>query len=106
MGATTFPLTDDIVALGDKVRRAPEIEIGESGAEIGHERLDVGAAAARFMQRIFEQHVRRGDLVDNSEIGAFAPEFGAPTADNGLVIFFLAHCDGSSCLVKTTDIRR
>jgi hypothetical protein len=25
-----------------------------------------------------------GDLVDNSQIGALAPEFGKPAADNGL----------------------
>src|SRR5262249_56698551 len=43
MRATTFPLTDDVVALGDKIRRAPEIEIGECGTEIGYERLDVVA---------------------------------------------------------------
>src|SRR5215831_16912079 len=41
MGATTFPLTDDMVALGDEIRRAPEIEIWEGGTEIGHKRLDV-----------------------------------------------------------------
>src|SRR5437764_12814071 len=29
MGAPTFPLTNDIVAFGDKIRRAPEIEIRE-----------------------------------------------------------------------------
>src|SRR5262249_54775054 len=63
MRATTFPLTDDVVAIGDKIRRAPEIEIGECSTEIGHERLDVVAASAGFMQRVFEQHVRRGDLV-------------------------------------------
>src|SRR6516164_9222214 len=100
MGATTFPLTDDIVALCDKIRRAPEIEVGECGTEIGHERLDVVVAAAGFMQRIFEQHVRRGDLVDDSEIDALAPEFRKPAADNGLVIFFLAHWNGSSLFVS------
>src|SRR6516162_10264684 len=76
MGATTFPLTDDIVALGDKIRSAPEVEIGECGPEIGHERLDVVAATSGFMQRVFEQHVWRGDLVNDSEIDALAPEFG------------------------------
>jgi hypothetical protein len=48
------------------------------------------------MQRVFEQHVRCGDLVDNPEIDALAPEFGKPAADNDLVIFFLAHWNGSS----------
>jgi hypothetical protein len=37
------------------------------------------------MQRVFEQHVRRGDLVDNSEIEPLAPEFGKPAADNALL---------------------
>src|SRR6478672_548985 len=58
MGATTFPLADDVVALGNQIRGAPEIEIGEGGAEIGYERLDIVAAATGFMQRVFEQHVR------------------------------------------------
>src|SRR5215467_12571222 len=46
MGATAFPPTDDVVALGDQVRRTPEIEVGESGAEIAYERFDVVATAA------------------------------------------------------------
>src|SRR5215475_1943218 len=65
MGATAFPLSDDIVALGDQSRRTPEIEIGECGTEVGHERLDVVTAAARFMQRVFEHHVGCGNLVDH-----------------------------------------
>src|ERR1700691_2374622 len=72
--AATFPLTDDVIALGDQVGSAPEIEIRECSAEIGHERLNVGAAATGVMQRVFEQHVRRGDLVDNAEIDGLAPE--------------------------------
>ena len=96
MGAATFPLTDDVVALGDQIGRAPEIEIGERGAEVGHERLDVVAAAAGLVQRIFQQHVGRGDLVDDREIDVLAPEFGEPAADDGLVVFFLAHWNGSS----------
>src|SRR4029077_6804522 len=44
MGAATFPLADDVVALGYEVGRAPEVQIGERGAEIGHEGLDVFAA--------------------------------------------------------------
>jgi hypothetical protein len=91
MGASTFPLTDDVVALGDQIRRAPEIEIGECYAEIGHERLDVVPAAAGFLQRLLEQHVRRGDLVDDRKIDILAPELGKPAGDDRLVIFFLAH---------------
>ena len=100
MRAAAFPAADNVVVHGDEVRGAPEVEVRESLAEVGHERLDVVAAAAGFMQGVFEQHVRRGDLVDNSEIDALAPEFGKPAADNGLVIFFLAHWNGSSWVVS------
>jgi hypothetical protein len=54
-----------------------------------------GAAATGLMQRVFEQHVRRGDLVDNAEIDGLAPEFGKPAAYDSLVIFFFAHWNGS-----------
>src|SRR5215813_11594724 len=37
MDTPAFPLTNDIVAFGDEIRRAPEIEIRECGTEIGHE---------------------------------------------------------------------
>ena len=53
MGAATFPLTDDVVALRDQVCGAPEIEVGERGSEIGHEHLDVVTATAGLVQRIF-----------------------------------------------------
>jgi hypothetical protein len=43
-------LADDVVALSDQVRSAPEIEVGERGPKIDHERLDIFAAAARLMQ--------------------------------------------------------
>ena len=89
--AAAFPLADDVVALGDQVRRAPEIEIGERGPEVGHEGLDVFAAAARLMQRVFQQHVRRGDLIDDRQIDVLAPEVGEPAADDGLVVFLFAH---------------
>src|SRR5262249_37754082 len=91
MRAAAFPLADDVVALGDQIRGAPEIEVRECRTEIRHERLDVGTAAAGLVQRVFQQHVRRGDLVDDGEIDGLAPEFGEPAADNGLVVFYLAH---------------
>jgi hypothetical protein len=49
------------------------------------------AASAGFVQRIFEQHVRRGDFVDDSELDTLALEFGEPSSDDGLVVLFLAH---------------
>ena len=82
---------NNAVVLGNQVRGAPEVEIGERCAEIGHERLDVGAAAAGLMQRIFEQHVGSGDLVDDTKIDGLAPEFGEPTTNDGLVIILFAH---------------
>jgi hypothetical protein len=50
----------------------PEVEIRKCGSEVGHERVDIAAAAAGFMQRVFQQHVRGGDLVDNTEIHGLA----------------------------------
>jgi hypothetical protein len=64
MRAAAFPLADDIVALGDQVGGAPEVEVGECSPEVGHERLDVGAAAPGFVKGILEQHVWRRDLID------------------------------------------
>src|ERR1700730_9783173 len=66
MGASTFPLSDDVVALGDKIRGSPEIKIRECPAEVGHEGLDVRLAPARLVKRILQEHVGRGDLIDNS----------------------------------------
>src|SRR5262245_55808311 len=47
------------------------------------------------MQRIFEQHVGGRDLVDGAKVDGLAPKFREPTADNRLVILFLAHCKRS-----------
>jgi hypothetical protein len=43
--------------------------------------------AAGSVQRVLEQHVHRGDLVDDRKIDILAPELG----DDRLVILFLAH---------------
>src|SRR5690349_2703919 len=96
MSSAALPSADDIVALGDQIGCAPEIEIGECGAETGHEGFDVITAATRLVQRVFEQHVRRGKLVDNRKIDVLAPELSKPAADDGFVIMFLAHWYGSS----------
>jgi hypothetical protein len=42
------------------------------------------------LQRVLEQHVRRGDL-DDRKIDILAPELGKPAGDDRLVIPFLAH---------------
>ena len=49
----------DVVALGDQIRRAPEIEIGECGAEVGHERLDPSARARCTSSRPCSTRPRR-----------------------------------------------
>jgi len=48
--------------------------------------LDVFATLARLMQRVFQQHVRRRNLVDHTQIAGLAPKIGEPTADNSLVV--------------------
>src|SRR5712671_6217779 len=48
--AAALPTTDDVVALGDEIRRAVKLEIGERLAETAHERLDVRATTPRRMQ--------------------------------------------------------
>ncbi|KSV81726.1 hypothetical protein N183_14535 [Sinorhizobium sp. Sb3] len=80
-----------IVALGDQIGRAPEVEVGKSRPKVCHERRDVFAAAARFVQGILQEHIGRRDLIDNSKIDVLAPEFGEPANDDGLVVFFFTH---------------
>jgi hypothetical protein len=107
MRAATFPLADDIVAFRDQIRRAPEIEIGECSAEIGHECLDVVPATARLVQGILQEHVGRSELIDDPEIARLAPELGEPPADNGLVVFCFVHLDTLSSLCReATDRNR
>ena len=47
-------------------------EIGECSAEIGHECLDIATAAARLVQGILQEHVGRGELVDDAEIAGLS----------------------------------
>jgi hypothetical protein len=67
---------------------------------ISRDAVDVLSATAGLMQRVSEQHVRRGDLVDDRKIDILAPELREPAADDDLVVFFLAHWNGSfvNCL--------
>src|SRR6516165_4832784 len=88
MGAATFPLPDDVIALGDKVGRAPELEVRERGAEIHHEIPHVLATPTRRMQRILEQHVGRGEFVDDLWVPGVTPESVEPASDDGLVVLF------------------
>ena len=106
MRAATFPLTDDVVAFGDQIHRAPKIEIGESSAEIDHVRLNVVATAAGFVQRIFKRHVRRGDLVDNRKIDLLAPELGKPAGDDVLAVSLLIGMPARDFLVRFIETGR
>src|SRR5215472_1128448 len=53
---------------------------------------------ARLMQRVFQQHVRRRNLVDHTQIAGLAPKIGEPTADNSLVVILQAHGSASRLL--------
>jgi len=66
MRATAFPTADHIIALGDEVGSAPEIEIRKRFAEIGHECLDVCMTFAGRMQRILKKHVWSGEFVNDA----------------------------------------
>jgi hypothetical protein len=68
VGAAVFPLPDDVIALGNEIRRAPEIEIRKCCTEIGGELLDRGAAPQRLMQRVLKTDVRGGQLVDDIRV--------------------------------------
>src|ERR1700730_3743357 len=89
--ATTFPSAYHVLTLGNKVSRSPEIQVRKCFAEPCHERLDVLAAATRFVERILQQHVGRCEFVDYFEIAVLAPEFGEPATDDSLVVDFLTH---------------
>src|SRR5689334_24147588 len=91
MRSASGPPADDIVAFGNQVGCTPEVEIRERLSEVGHERLDVIATAAGFVQRILQQHVGRGQFIDDAEIAGLAPEMREPPTDDGLVVIFLRH---------------
>jgi hypothetical protein len=73
MRATAFPTTDHVVAFGNQVGSAPEVEIRKRLAKVGHECLDVGMSAPRLVERVVQQHVRGSDFVDDGEIAGLAP---------------------------------
>src|SRR5579863_6952725 len=88
MRAAAFPAADDIIALGDEIGSAPEVEVGEGRAEPQHEVPYVLAAAAWRVQRILQQHIGGGELVDDPGVPGIGPETSEPAADNGLVFAF------------------
>src|SRR5262245_54886613 len=91
MRAASFPAADDIIAFGDEIRHAPELEVRECSAEFGHEFLHVLATAPRRMQRILQENVRRAELVDNAGVPGIAPKLREPSRDDGFVFLFLRH---------------
>src|ERR1700712_5340757 len=91
MCAAAFPATDDIIAFREQVRGAAEAEIRKRIAESDHEFLHTLATAARLMQRILQQHVRRSQFVDDIGVPGIAPELLEPAAYDSLVLLFLRH---------------
>jgi hypothetical protein len=88
MGPATFPSTDDVIALGDEIGRAPELEVRERGAEIHHETPYLLATPTWSMQRILQQHVGGGEFVDDLWVPGVTPEAVEPASDGGLVFLF------------------
>src|SRR6195952_1322674 len=88
MRSPTFPAADHVVALGDEVGSTREAEVRKGFTKTDHERFDVVVAAAWRMQRVLQEHVGGGQLVDDSEIASRAPEIREPAAN---VVVFFAH---------------
>src|SRR5580692_10417796 len=89
--AAAFPSADHVVALGNEISRAPEIEVRKRFPEVSHESLDIRVTLPWRMQRILQEHVGSGELVNDSEIACLPPEIREPTADDDLVVFFFRH---------------
>jgi hypothetical protein len=70
---------------------AQKLRSGNASRNPADEGLDVLLAAARFVERVMLQHIRRCQIVDDAEIAGLAPELGKPVADDVLVFTFLAH---------------
>jgi hypothetical protein len=54
-------------------------------------KLRTSSRPRRRMQRIFEQHVRGGEFIDDLGIPGISPEPLEPSADNSLVVLFARH---------------
>jgi hypothetical protein len=95
--AAADPAADDMVAFGYKIGRAAEGEVGKGPAKAGHEIPHVVMATTRSMQRILQEHVGCGELLDHLGVPGIAPEFREPAADQRLVFLFLGHGKIPSC---------
>jgi hypothetical protein len=84
---TAFPPANYIIALGNELGRAPEIEVRKRLSEFGHKRLEVGRALTRRMQRILQEHVGSGELVNDAAVAGLTPEVRKPAAYDDLIVF-------------------
>src|SRR5262249_34985347 len=66
--AATLPSANHIVVLGDKIGRAPEIQVRKRFAKPAHEHLDILATPARLVQGELQQHIGCCKFVDDFEI--------------------------------------
>ncbi len=85
--STAFPLAHHVVALGDEIGGAPEVEVGERGTERGGELAHLVTTAAGCVQGVLEADVGGGEFVDDGRVELLAPELGEPAPDDGLVLF-------------------
>src|SRR5215472_14237468 len=89
--AAAFPATHHIVTLGDEVRGAPEVKVGERRTELHHKVPHVVATTARSMERVLKKHIGRCEFVDDFWLPWIAPEPIEPTTHNRLVVLFARH---------------
>jgi hypothetical protein len=52
------------------------------------------------MQRVLQEHVGSGELVNNAEIAFLSPKISEPPAYDGLVGFCFERCEGAGSLAK------
>jgi hypothetical protein len=104
VGATTFPTANDVIALGDEIGSAPEFEVWEGGAETHHEVPHILLTPALRMQRILEQHVGRGEFVDDLRVPRVTPEPVEPASDDGLVVLFARHNRPSNAVAEVAPV--
>src|SRR6185503_17654558 len=103
--AAAFPASDDIIAFGDQVRGAPEVEIRKRLAKVLHERLDVGAVATRRVQRVLQQYVGSSEFVDDGRVVLFVPEMREPAADDRLVVILSRHDRSPRLAIGSASLR-
>src|SRR5690348_4343270 len=91
MRAAALPAPYDVVALGNQISCAPEVEIRKCFTKADHKVSYIVATPTRCMQRILEEHVRGREFIDNSGIPRVAPELFEPATHDGLVLLLSCH---------------